>query len=153
MTTKLDETDRRILRALQTDSSRSQRELADEVGLSQNAFWRRLKTLESSGVIKGYRALLNREAAGASLVVFSMIKTRRHSAEWARRFRTQMETIPEVVSLYRIGGEFDYMLKIVTHDIAGFDQVYQRMTEALELDTVTSYFAMEAMIEDRPIEV
>lgn len=143
--------DRRILRELQIESSRSQRALAEDVGLSQNALWRRLKALEASGVIKGYAARLDREAAGASLVVFSMVKTRRHSAEWLRSFRTHLESIPEVVSLYRISGDFDYMLKIVTPDIAGFDRVYQRVTEKLELEAVTSYFAMEAMIEDRPI--
>ncbi len=151
MAEKLDEMDRRILRALQIESSRSQRALAEDVGLSQNALWRRLKALETSGVIKGYTARLDREAAGASLVVFSMVKTRRHSADWLRSFRAHLESIPEVVSLYRISGDFDYMLKIVTHDIAGFDLVYQRVTEKLELEAVTSYFAMEAMIEDRPI--
>jgi len=151
MATLIDETDKRILRAIQIDSSRSQRELAEAVGISQNALWRRLKSLEASGVIAGYGARLNRSLAGASLVVLSMVRTRYHSAEWLRRFRAHLETIPEIVSLYRIGGDYDYMLKIVTSDIASYDHVYQRITEKLELETVTSYFVMEAMIEDRPI--
>lgn len=147
----MDETDRRILRALQTDSRRSQRELADAVGLSQNAFWRRLKQLESDGVIQGYAARVDRAAAGVGLITFSMIRTRHHSATWLNDFRQLLTSIPEVVGFYRISGDYDYMLKIATEDIAAFDRVYQRITQRIELDTVTSYFTMEAIIDDRPL--
>lgn len=147
----VDETDRRILRALQIDSNRSQRELAEAVGLSQNALWRRLKQLEAGGAIRGYGAKIDRAAVGLGLVVFSMVRTRHHSADWLRSFRSHLATIPEIVGFYRIGGDYDYMLKIVTEDIAAFDRVYQRITEKIELDTVTSYFTMEDILDDRPL--
>jgi Lrp/AsnC family transcriptional regulator len=151
MALKLDHFDSRILEELQKDSAQSQRSLSDKVGLSQNACWRRLKALEASGVIRNRTAILDRNRLGAGLVVFSMIKTRHHSADWLNRFRNHVSTIPDVIDFYRIGGEYDYLLKIVTRDMAGYDQVYKRLIEDIELEAVTSFFAMEAIEEQRPI--
>lgn len=146
-----DHLDRRILEALQRDASLSQRAIADAVGLSQNACWRRLQRLEASGAIKGRTVILNRAALGAGLVVFVMVKTRHHSADWLKAFRSHVQTIAEVIDFYRIGGDYDYLLKVVTADMASYDAVYQRLIAKVELDTVTSYFGMEAIAEQRPI--
>ncbi len=151
MALNLDHIDRRILEALQRDATASQRALAETVGLSQNALWRRLQRLEASGAIKGSTVVLDRQLLGAGLVVFAMVKTRHHSADWLRAFRSHVRTIPEVIDFYRIGGEYDYLLKVVTQDMASYDAVYQRLIEKVELETVTSFFAMEAIEEQRPI--
>ena len=150
-TINLDHHDVAILRALQQDSSLSQRDLAERIGLSQNACWRRLTALRAGGVITGQTARLDREKLGLKLVVFAMIRTRHHSAEWLRTFRRQVALIDEVVDFYRIGGDYDYLLKVVVEDIAGYDAVYQRLIERVELDSVTAYFAMEAILESRPL--
>jgi len=144
---KIDHIDTRLLKELQRDASLSQRDLADRVGLSQNACWRRLKALTDEGVLKGSSARVARE----KLVVFVMLRTRHHSAEWLQKFRTHVLTIPEVVDFHRIGGDYDYQLKVVTRDMASYDKVYQRLIEKVELDSVTSYFAMEAIAEGRPL--
>ncbi len=151
MNLKLDHFDCRILEELQRDAAQSQRALADKVGLSQNACWRRLKALEASGAILGRTVLLDREKLGAGFVVFSLVRTRHHSADWLRQFRKHVSAIPEVIDFFRIGGEYDYLLKIVASDMAGYDRVYKRLIEHIELETVTSYFAMEAIEEQRPI--
>ncbi len=151
MTAKLDQIDIRILQALQKDATLSQRELADQVGLSQNACWRRLKALNEDGVLLGSTARIAREKLGLSLVVFVMLRTRHHSADWLQAFRRHVLTIPEVVDFHRIGGDYDYQLKVVTQDMASYDKVYQRLIEKVELDSVTSYFAMEAIAEARPL--
>lgn len=153
MADDIDQIDRNLLRALQADAGLSQRELAERVGLSQNTCWRRLKRLEESGVIRGRRVEVDRRAVGRSLVVFTMLRTRRHSRDWLDTFRRHVSAIPEIVDFYRIGGDYDYMLKIVTKDMASFDSVYQRLIEAIELEAVTSYFAMEAILENRPLEI
>ncbi|MEY8842990.1 Lrp/AsnC family transcriptional regulator [Cribrihabitans sp. XS_ASV171] len=149
----MDHIDHKILRSLQQDASLSQRELADRVGLSQNACWRRLKALTDAGVLKGSTARVSREKLGLSLVVFVMLRTRHHSAEWLQTFRRHVLTIPEVVDFHRIGGDYDYQLKVVTQDMASYDRVYQRLIEKVELDSVTSYFAMEAIAEGRPLPI
>ncbi len=148
---KLDHIDRKILKALQVDASVSQRELADIVGLSQNACWRRLQHLNAEKVIQGSVAKLDREQLGLGLVVFVMIRTRHHSAEWLETFRRSVLLIPEVVDFFRIGGDYDYMVKVVTSDMASYDKVYQRLISSVELDSVTSYFSMEAIAEQRPL--
>lgn len=147
----LDQIDIKLLRELQTDGSLSQRELADRVGLSQNACWRRLKALNDSGLLQGSTARIDRQQLGLNLVVFVMLRTRHHSAEWLQAFRSHVLTIPEVVDFHRIGGDYDYQLKVVTEDMASYDKVYQRLIEKVELDSVTSYFAMEAIAEGRPL--
>lgn len=131
----------------------SQRDLADRLGISQNACWRRLRAMETSGIIEGKTVLLNRKALGKELVVFMMVKTRCHSREWLEKFRTHVASVPDIVDFYRIGGEYDYLIKIVTDDIRSFDLVYQRLIDKVELDSVTSSIAMETILENRPLSL
>jgi len=140
-----------MLLELQRDAGLSQRDLAERVGLSQNACWRRLRALEEEGIIQGRTLRLNRDKLGLGLVVFVMIKTRHHSASWLQTFRTHVQSIPDIVDFFRIGGDYDYLLKIVTSDMASYDAVYQRLIQKVELESVTSYFAMEAIEEQRPL--
>jgi Lrp/AsnC family transcriptional regulator len=151
MSQKIDHFDCRLLEELQRDAGQSQRSLSDRIGLSQNACWRRLKALEASGIIRNRTVVLDRKRLGAGLVVFVMVKTRHHSAAWLKEFRTHVSAIPEVIDFFRIGGEYDYLLKVITRDMASYDDVYKRLISAVELETVTSFFAMEAIAEQRPI--
>jgi len=151
MMEKIDQIDKNLLRELQKDASLSQRELADRVGVSQNACWRRLRALTAAGLLQGSSARIDRRKLGLDLVVFVMLRTRHHSADWLAAFRRHVLTIPEVVDFHRIGGDYDYQLKVVTEDMTSFDKVYQRLIEGVELDSVTSYFAMEAIAEGRPL--
>lgn len=149
----MDQIDIQIIEALQTHPTATQRQIADIVGLSQNACWRRIKQLEERGVICGRALKLDRQQLGLDLVVFTMIRTRHHSADWLRKFRAHVIAAPEIVDVFRIGGEYDYMLKIVTSNMAGFDRVYRHLIDGLDLETVTSHFAMEAIAENRPLAV
>lgn len=146
---KMDRLDQRLLMALHKDASASQRELAERIGLSQNALWRRLKRLQAEGIIKGSRPRIDLARLGFDLTVFAMVRTRHHSLDWAEGFRDHVARIPEVVEMHRIGGDWDYMLKIVTRGMAGYDSVYRRLTTGTELETITGYFSMETMLEDR----
>lgn len=152
MTTKiLDNLDKAILRALQQDSSLSQREIAEKVGLSQNSCWRRLTRLREQKIIKGQTVRLDMTAVGLSLTVFVMVRTRHHSAEWLKTFRKSVLAIDNVIDFYRIAGDYDYMIKIVARDMNDFDQIYQRIISQTELETVTSYIAMEAIADGRNV--
>ena len=153
MSKKIDQIDRKILDVLQKDASLSQREVADRVGLSQNALWRRLKKLEEEGVLLGSRMRIDPTALGLDLTVFVMVRTRNHSMEWAEGFKAHVARIPQVAEMHRIGGDWDYMLKIITSGMSGYDAVYRRLTTGYELDTVTGFFSMETMLEDRPVDV
>lgn len=149
----MDQKDRDIIEALQQDSSLSQRQLAEKVNLSQNACWRRLQKLNETGVIIGSTVMLDREKLGLGLVVFMMVRTRHHSSDWLKMFRRAVLNIPDVVDFFRIGGDYDYMIKVTTENMTTYDEVYQRLISNVELDSVTSYFSMEAIAEQRPFRI
>ncbi len=149
----IDEFNRDILRAAQRNGSLAQKDLAEQVNLSPNACWRRVQNLREQGVILGQTVRLDRRKLDLGLVVFVMLRTRHHSADWLDGFRKHVANIPEVIDFFRIGGDYDYLLKIVTRDMESYDGVYQRLISKVELDSVTSYFAMEAIAEQRPLPV
>ena len=148
---KIDDLDRKILNALQRDSAQPQRALADQVGLSQNACWRRLNRLQEAGIIKGHTIRLDATELGLPLTVFMMIRTRNHSKSWLESFRREVLAIPQVIDMYRIAGEYDYILKVVARDMNGFDHVYQRLIDKLELENVTSLITMESIATGRDL--
>src|SRR6056297_3389453 len=153
MRLKLDKLDIRILSVLQSDASLSQRELAERVGLSQNACWRRLQRLQSDGVVKGTRTMVDLAALGLDLTVFVMIRTRHHSRDWSENFARHVATLPEVQECHRIGGDWDYMLKVTTRGMTGYDTFYQRLIDGFEFDTVTGLFSMEPILENRAVDL
>ncbi len=148
---RIDEIDHALLAALQQDASLSQRDLAERVGLSQNACWRRLARLRESGVLRGSRALVAPASVGLDLTVFVMIRTRHHDDRWAARFRSRVESIPEVTEFHRIGGEWDYLAKVVTRSMAGYDRVYRMLIQDMDIERVTGLFSMETILADRPL--
>lgn len=150
---KLDNFDMKILNAMQSDASLSQRDLAEQVGMSQNACWRRLQRLNTLGLINGSHNVIDLNALGLDLTVFVMIRTSRHSKEWSEAFRLHVERLPEVVDFYRIGGEWDYLIKVVTNGMGGYDRFYQKLITDFELATVTGFFSMEAIINNRPVDL
>lgn len=150
---KLDSFDMKILNAMQSDASLSQRDLAEKVGMSQNACWRRLQRLNLLGLISGSHNVIDLNALGLDLTVFVMIRTSKHSKEWSEAFRLHVERLPEVVDFYRIGGEWDYLIKVVTNGMGGYDRFYQKLITDFELATVTGFFSMEAIINNRPVDL
>jgi Lrp/AsnC family transcriptional regulator len=150
---KIDDFDMKILTAMQIDAGLSQRDLADKVGMSQNACWRRLQRLHSLGLIRGSHSEIDLQALGLDLTVFVMIRTRHHSREWSEQFRAHVEKLPEVIDFYRIGGEWDYLIKVVTKGMSGYDAFYQKLITDFDLATVTGFFSMEAIINNRPVDL
>jgi Lrp/AsnC family transcriptional regulator len=140
---RIDEIDQRILGALQRDASRSIEQIASDVGLTQNPCWRRIKRLEAEGVIRRRVALVDPALLGLGLTVFVSIRTNQHTDAWLERFAEGVRAIPEVVELYRMSGEIDYLLKVIVRDIADYDRFYRRLIRVVDLHDVSSSFAME----------
>lgn len=138
------ESDRALLRAMQRDAGLSVADLADQTGMSKSACWRRIQKFEERGVISQRVTLLNAPAVDLSLTVFIAIRTNQHNPMWADRFRAVTEGIPEILEVYRMGGDVDYLLKAVVKDMPGYDRLYQQLI-AVELFDVTASFVMEAI--------
>src|SRR4029450_10245642 len=122
---KLDKTDRQILALLQADASLPIQQIAERVGLSVNPCWRGIRQMGEAGVIQARVALVNPEKVGLGLTVYVRVKTREHSADWARQLNRVIDAMPEILECHRIGGDVDYLLKVVVEDMAGYDRTYQ----------------------------
>jgi Lrp/AsnC family transcriptional regulator len=139
----LDATDRKILTILQDDASLSVADVAARVNLSQTPCWRRIQKLTDSGVITKRVALVDPDALGLGLTVFVEIETGDHSKEWLGKFAAAIKEMPEVMEIYRMAGDVDYMLRITVPSMAAVDTFYQRLISLVPLKNVTSRFAME----------
>ena len=116
-----DAIDARILAALQADGRLSNVELAERVGLSPSPCLRRVKLLEESGVIEGYRARLGRANLGLGLTVFVGIKVDGHRDANANALQDTMRRLPEVVACHLVSGEADFLLEVVVPDLAHYE--------------------------------
>lgn len=139
----MDATDRKILAILQDDASLSVADVAARVNLSQTPCWRRIQRLTDSGVITKRVALVDPDALGLGLTVFVEIETGDHSKEWLGKFAAAIKEMPEVMEIYRMAGDVDYMLRITVPNMAAVDTFYQRLISLVPLKNVTSRFAME----------
>jgi Lrp/AsnC family transcriptional regulator len=141
----MDKIDRAILRLVQEDATLPIAAIADRVGLSQTPCWKRLKRLEETGVIERRVAILNPEKIGLGLTVFVSVQAPDHSEAWLTRFASTVTQMPEVMDLYRMAGDVDYMLRVAVADMAAYDAFYKRLISSIGLKNVTSRFAMERM--------
>ena len=139
----MDSIDRKILRILQDDASLSVGEVASRVSLSQTPCWRRIQKLETSGIIRRRVVLVDPEAIGLDVTVFVEIETGDHSKEWLERFAATIATMDEVMAVYRMAGDVDYLLQVTVTNMAAFDAFYKRLVALIPLKNVTSRFAME----------
>lgn len=118
---KLDDMDRRILRRLQSDGRSSLQELSDGVGLSPTPVARRLRALEQSGVITGYRAMIDEAALGFAISVFVSVRLDQQVDRALETFESRIRTMPEVVDCWLMTGNRDYLMRVVTTDLAAFE--------------------------------
>ncbi len=114
---KLDRIDRHILQLLQVDATPSIQQIGDQVGLSHNACWRRIKRLEEEGVIRKRVALVDPAKLGYGVTVFVTVRTSHHTEEWLDKFARGVAALPEVMEFYRISGDVDYLLKVLVEDL------------------------------------
>ncbi|MEW5963517.1 MAG: Lrp/AsnC family transcriptional regulator [Pseudomonadota bacterium] len=139
----LDKMDLKILALLQHDCTRAVAEIGKDVGLSTTPCWRRIQKLEEAGVIRRRVALLDARQVNAGVTVFVQIKTDQHSLDWLDRFHAAVTDFPEVVELYRMSGEIDYLMRVAVPDIAAYDAFYKKLIARIEIAKVSSAFAME----------
>jgi len=118
----LDQIDRRLLAELQHEGRITNVELAQRVGLTAPPCLRRVRTLEESGVIKGYHAELDALKLGFAITVFALVSLKSQAEESLRQFEDHMRTLPEVRECHMLNGEIDFILKIVAKDLQSFQE-------------------------------
>lgn len=139
----IDALDRRILTVLQRAADTPLDAIGESVGLSRNAVWRRIKAMEASGIIRARRAELDAGRLGLGLMVFMQIKTNSHDPNWQTLFSKATRAIPQILNVYRMTGELDYLIRARVSDMADYDRLYQTLIKRVPLTDVSASFVME----------
>ena len=119
---KIDRIDRQILSLLERDARMSNAELAEHVNLSPTPCLRRLRKLESSGLIRGYRAVLDEKALGLNASAMVFVNLEKNTKENAEAFERALQDLPEVMECYVVAGRHDYVLRVVTEDLEDYER-------------------------------
>lgn len=117
---EVDRADLKLLELLQRDGRATVQSLSEAVHLSARATLNRVRKLESSGLIEGYRALVNRAALGGQISVFAEIALKDQRQAIVQRFEKHMAATPEVVACYVISGRYDYLVRVACADLARY---------------------------------
>jgi len=118
----IDETDRIVLKSLQDEGRLTNVDLATRAGLTAPPTLRRVRALETAGIIRGYHADLNPEALGYSIMVFAMVSLKSQAESDLRAFEEHVAQLPPIRECHMLNGEIDFILKIVAHDLQEFQR-------------------------------
>ena len=150
----LDRTDKALLVALQGNARLTTAELADRVALTTSPCWRRVKLLEESGVITGYRAILSPKALGYGVTAFVSVMMESHSQEMARTFEQRLLEIPEIVACHNVSGRYDFLLEVVAKDLESFGEFAREVLQTLPaVKEIYSSFSFKSVKPSRVIPV
>ncbi len=150
----IDRFDRSIIRALQGNGRMTNSELAERTNLSESACLRRVRALESSGLIEGYTAIINQQRAGCPVSVFVSVTLERQDENDLRAFEEAVRKIPEVMECYLMSGDYDYVVRVVVADIVDFERLHSRyLTRLPGVARVHSSFALRTVQKSRELPI
>lgn len=148
----MDTIDRKILAVLQEDGRLTVTELAARVGLSVSPCHRRLRELERTRAIRGYRAMVDAEALGLTFQALVFVTMRQEDRDTLLGFEEGVAEIPQVVQAQRLFGDPDYLLHVVTADLAAYQRLEDDRLAALPgIQRLTSTLVMKQVVDNRPL--
>ncbi|MFC5707368.1 Lrp/AsnC family transcriptional regulator [Aeromonas eucrenophila] len=148
----MDKADRKILAELQSDGRLSVTELAERIGLSVSPCHRRVRVLEETGVIRGYRAQLDPANLGLNFSAIVFVTLREGDRQAVASFEHAVMEIPQVIQAQRLFGDPDYLLNVITRDLPAFQRLYDEQLSALpSVQRLTSTLVMKSVVQDRPL--
>ncbi|ENF6042016.1 Lrp/AsnC family transcriptional regulator [Citrobacter amalonaticus] len=148
----MNEYDRKIIAELQRDGRLSLTELSERIGLSLSPCHRRVRALEQEGVISGYRATINPEAIGLNFSAIVFVTLRGTDQSSVEEFEQAVPSVPEIIQAQRLFGDPDFMLHVITCDLAAFQQLYDKSLSSLpNVLRLTSTLVMKNIVLNRPL--
>jgi Lrp/AsnC family transcriptional regulator, leucine-responsive regulatory protein len=145
---RLDQIDLRILKELQANARISNAELAKRVALTATPCARRVQLMEAAGLIKGYAALLDQTALGLPVTAFVEVRLTREGKPEVAEFESAMRRYPEVMECWAMSGGYDYLLRVVTADLDGYNDFLRNQLLALGcVDHVETGFALQRVVD------
>jgi len=150
----VDPIDRKILSLVQSEARLTITAIAEKVNVSVSAAHRRLRELERSGVILGYRARLSATAVGLGFQGIVFVTMREGAAVTLAEFEAALEQVPEVIDAQRLFGDPDYLVRVVTRDLESFQQLYDATLSALPgVLRLSTTLIMKEVVSDRPLPI
>jgi DNA-binding Lrp family transcriptional regulator len=148
----MDDMDRQILAELQEDGRLTVTELAARVGLSLSPCHRRLRELERGGAIRGYRAVVDAGAVGLTFDALVFVTMRQEDRTTISAFEQALTELPQVIQAQRLFGDPDYLLRVVTVDLAAFQRLYDENLATLPgVQRLSSTLVMKHVVHERPL--
>ncbi|MGY1436982.1 Lrp/AsnC family transcriptional regulator [Streptomyces reniochalinae] len=148
----MDDMDRQILAELQADGRLTVTELAARVGLSLSPCHRRLRELERGGAIRGYRAVVDATAVGLTFDALVFVTMRQEDRTTISSFEQALFDLPQVIQAQRLFGDPDYLLRVVTADLAAFQRLYDEKLATLPgVQRLSSTLVMKHVVHERPL--
>jgi len=154
MQEKLDQTDLKILSLLQEDSNRTNKSIAEELGMTTTPIFERIKRLEDKGVIDKYVAVLNKKKLGLRRTIFIGITLKGHTRDYLERFVKIVDDFDEVIECHRVSGNYDYLLKIVVADVEAYENfILTKLTLISDLGSVQSLIVLSTSKENEGLDL
>ena len=151
---KLDELDKKIVRILQKEGRLSNKELSERINLTTTPTLERVRRLEKQEVIKGYSAIVNREAIGKGFSAFVSVTLSVHQLNLLDEFTSAIKSIPEILACYNTTGEGDFLLHIVARDVKDFEQLLRsKLTNLPDVQRLHTSIVLSTIKEESNIPI
>lgn len=151
---KLDDIDRKILRILQGNGRITNTQLSKEIGLSPAPTLERVKKLENCGIIKGYHARLDKEKVGIGVSTFILVSLKGHNKANIQRFTVSIEDIEEIIECHHITGSGDFILRVVSQDIASYQKLMiEKVTDIPVVDNLQSIVILSTYKDSKVLPI
>ena len=153
-TIKLDSTDRKILEILQSNAKITNAQLSKDIGLSPAPTLERVKKLETSGIIKSYHAKLDTSKIGLGVSTFVLVSLKGHNKKNIDIFLSQINSIPEVIECHHTSGSGDFILKVISSDIAAYQKLMlEKVSEIEVVDSLQSMVILSTFKDSKVMPV
>ena len=140
---KIDDTDKKILEILQSDSNQSVKQIAQQLHLTNTPVHERIKKLEKSGIIEKYKAVVNPKLMGKELMIFTNVSLKEHTKEYLMNFETKVQNLKEVIECHHLSGEHDYFLKVLVKNMNDYrDFLTNKLAKIANIGNVHSSFVV-----------
>ncbi len=139
----LDAIDRRILSMLQDNGKATNKEIANDLGMSITPIYERIKKMEEAGYIRSYTAIVDKDMLGYKLIAYCHVKLDVHKRQFLKQFEQEVDQLDEVVECYHMTGQDDYLLKVIVKDMSDYQHFISDKLAALDnIGSVRSSFVM-----------
>jgi Lrp/AsnC family transcriptional regulator len=141
---ELDDSDRRILRAIQDQPDITMRELGEVTGLSHAPCWRRLQRLQNEGAVSTRRFVIDPEAVGFDILVLCFVKIAHHQRDRLKTFEDAVANVPEILQCYSLSGEYDYVLQVIATSVRDYEATIKNaLVELPNVQSINTSFTLK----------